>query len=360
MDSVLLAKLFVAISPVVVLIVLFEGLDAFRLVSTGAVVAYLLIGAILAAIGYTSNGHVMDGLPIGFTDYSRYVAPPIEESLKAVVVVALFALGRIGFKLDAAIVGFTIGAGFALSENAYYLWLFPEANLGVWLVRGFGTAVMHGGATALFAVITHEFAEHRAHREGRISHLYPWVFLPGLAVAIVVHSAFNYFPGEPLLAMLIAFVVLPLTILLIFSKGGATAHNWLEHDHEAHAELLAEIRNGRFAETTDGRAVAAMANRFPARIAADVGTWIELQLTLVLRAEEVLLAQERGEHLEVGATERAQFKRLDEIGREIGHAARHAIRPHLRFSREDLYELNMLRHRAEAAHKAHAVSPSPA
>jgi RsiW-degrading membrane proteinase PrsW (M82 family) len=363
MDGVLLAKLFVALCPAIALIVLFERLDAFRLVSTGSVLAYLGVGGGLAALSYLANGGIIDGLPIGFTDYTRYVAPLVEEPIKAAVVVTLFATSRIGFKLDAAIAGFAIGAGFALCENAYFISLFPHANLGVWLVRGFGTAVMHGGATALFAVITHEFAEHRAHREGRISHLYPWVFLPGLIVAIAVHMAFNHLPGEPLLAMLGALLLIPLTILAVFSKGGATAHNWLEHDHEAHAELLAEIRNGRFAETTDGRAVADMAKRFPPRIAADVEAWIELQLTLVLRAEELLLAQERGEHTEVGAAERAQFKRLDELGHEIGHAARHAIRPHLRFSREDLYELNMLRHRAEAAHTgraAHPATPSPA
>jgi RsiW-degrading membrane proteinase PrsW (M82 family) len=353
MDGALLAKLFVALCPVLILIVLFERLDVFRLVSTGGVLAYLGIGGALAALSYLANGGVLDGLPIGFTDYSRYVSPVIEESLKALVVVILFARSRIGFKLDAAIAGFAIGAGFALCENAYFISLFPEANLGVWLVRGFGTAVMHGGGTALFAVITHEFAEHRAHREGRISHLHPWVFLPGLMVAIAVHSAFNHLPGRPLLAMVGALVLIPLTILAVFSKGGATAHHWLEDDHEAHAQMLAAIRAGRFADTEDGRAIAALAQRFPRRIADEVGAWIELELALVLRAEEVLLAHERGEGVEVGETERNQFRRLDELGRDLGHAARHAIRPHLRFSRNDLYELNMLRQRVGGGHGTH-------
>ena len=355
MDAALIAKFAVALSPAIVLLVLFERLDAFRLVITGSVRAYLGSGAALAALSYVSNGHVMDGLPIGFTDYTRYIAPLIEEPMKAAIVVALFALGRIGFKLDAAIAGFAIGAGFSIYENAYLVSVFPDASLGVWLVRGFGTAIMHGGATALFAVITHEFAEHRAHREGRLSHLYPWVFLPGLAVAVAVHSAFNHLPGNPMLAMLGALVLIPLTLLSVFAKGGATAHAWLEHDHEAHAEMLAAIRAGRFAETDDGRAIAAMATRFPPRIAADVGAWIELQLTLVLRAEEVLLAHERGERLEVGDAERAQFHRLDELGRELGRTVRHALQPHLRFSRSDLYEVHMLRHRVGNGHGSHVV-----
>src|SRR5262249_31687526 len=147
MDVALFAKLAVALAPVIVLVVVFERLDVFRLVSTGSVVGYILIGASLAALGYVANNHVMDGLPIGFTDYSPFVAPVIEELLKAAPIVALFALDRVGFKLDAAIAGFALGAGFSVFENTYLLALFPSANLGVWIVRGFGTAVMHGGAT---------------------------------------------------------------------------------------------------------------------------------------------------------------------------------------------------------------------
>jgi protease PrsW len=360
MDWDLAAKLLVALSPVVVLLVTFERLDVFRLVSGGSVVLYALIGASFAGVGYGLNGLALDGLPIGFTDYTRYVAPLVEEPLKALIVIGLFAFDRVGFKLDAAIAGFAIGAGFSVFENVYLLWLFQDANLGVWIVRGFGTAIMHGGATALFAVITHEFSEHQAHRQGRRSRLYPWVFIPGLLVAVAVHSAFNHFPGQPLLAMVGAMVIIPITLLVVFAKGGATAHDWLEHDHDGHAQMLADIRAGRFAETPDGQAIAATAARFPKRVAHDVRAWIELQLTLILRAEEVLLAHERGENPQVGEVERAQFAKLDQLAKTIGYAARHAIGPHLRFSRSDLYELHMLRHRVGGGPQTTPLPRKPA
>src|SRR5579864_8763316 len=110
MDPGQIAKLLVAFAPVIVLLVAFERLDVFRLVSGGAVAAYVALGTGLAAMSYVFNGHMMDGLPIGFTDYSRYVAPVIEETLKALVIVGLFATDRVGFKLDAAIAGFAVGA----------------------------------------------------------------------------------------------------------------------------------------------------------------------------------------------------------------------------------------------------------
>ena len=53
---------------------------------------------------------------------------------------------------DAAIYGFAVGTGFALVENVYYLLSLPGAPAALWIVRGFGTAVMHGGTTAILAM----------------------------------------------------------------------------------------------------------------------------------------------------------------------------------------------------------------
>ena len=43
------------------------------------------------------------------------------SSLKALIVVVLIRTHRIGFLVDAAILGFAVGTGFALVENLYYL-----------------------------------------------------------------------------------------------------------------------------------------------------------------------------------------------------------------------------------------------
>ena len=87
---------------------------------------------------------MIDTLPIGFNIYSRFIAPWIEEAIKGLVVVGLFRFNHIGYKLDAVISGFAIGAGFSVVENIIYLIRFPDYGAGTWLVRGLGTAVMHG------------------------------------------------------------------------------------------------------------------------------------------------------------------------------------------------------------------------
>ena len=93
--------------------------------------------------------------------YSRYVSPVIEETLKALIIVYLIRTQRIAFLVDAAIYGFAVGTGFAVVENLYYLAMRPDSHMAVWVVRGFGTAIMHGGATAIFAIVSVALSEKR-------------------------------------------------------------------------------------------------------------------------------------------------------------------------------------------------------
>ena len=50
---------------------------------------------------------------------SRYIAPLTEETGKAALVVTLVATARVGFLVDAAVLGFAVGTGFALFENLH-------------------------------------------------------------------------------------------------------------------------------------------------------------------------------------------------------------------------------------------------
>src|SRR6476659_3257340 len=149
----------VALIPVLVMLGLFVWLDAFALMSLKEVLILLLLGALGALAAWPVSGRLLDTLPIGFSIYSRFIAPWIEEAIKAVIMIALFRMNRIGYKLDAVISGFAMGAGFSVVENIFYLMRFPDYGAGRWLVRGLGTAVMHGTTMAILAAVAHEFAE---------------------------------------------------------------------------------------------------------------------------------------------------------------------------------------------------------
>lgn len=332
----------IALAPALVFLFVLERLDSFRLVSLRTAVITLIAGGLLAVAGYFINASAMDLTGAGIQTYTRYGAPIIEELLKAAVIVYLFTRARIGFLIDAAIMGFAVGTGFAFVENLYYLYTFPEANIGVWIVRGFGTAMMHGGATAIFAVLAQTWTERHTKFE-------PALYLPGLVAAIVLHSLFNHLLANPLFATAAVMLLVPAILFVAFAKSEHKIHDWLIHDYESHEQLLATM-NIEFAHSEAGRFISEIADKFQGTDAADIFAYMRLHAELVLRAEKVLLAREQGavEHITGGDAD--AFRRLHELERKIGRTAMMALWPHLHYSREELAELYELESRSRTKH----------
>ena len=347
MDLDLLEKGATAMAPVLVLLLVFDRLDIFNLITMRTIALMVLIGGALAGLSFFANWRVMDGFPIGFSTYSRYIAPAVEEPMKALPIIAMFAMNRLGFKLDAAIAGFAVGAGFSMVENAWYLHELPGANYSGWLVRGFGTAIMHGGATALFAAAAHEMSETQVQADAAHYRFNPLLFLPGLAGAYVLHSVFNHFPDQPLLAMVLTLLLVPASLFFILSRSERATHAWIKADHDAHKKMLDDIRSGHFAESEMGQSLKRIADRFKPGMAPDVLAYLETKTELVLRGEEIMLAVQEGENVAIGPDERAKVVRLEQLQRKIGRSVLAAIDPKLGFSRNDLWELEHLKKRAK-------------
>jgi RsiW-degrading membrane proteinase PrsW (M82 family) len=337
-------KALIALAPVVVCLVAFERLDAFKLVSFRDIVLLLGAGGALAAVSYYANGGVMDRFPIilSFRNYSQFVAPFVEECLKCLPIILLFALNRVGYMIDAAISGFAVGAGFALVENMFYLHQFAGGNLGVWMVRGLGTGIMHGGASAIFAVLTMVMYAPRLRASVDRFRWNPLLFMPGLAGAIVLHGAFNHFSDAPAVAMAVVLGAVPLSLFFIFALGETYAHRWLAHDHESHTKLLYDIETGVFEESDAGRALAGLSSRLDQPAAEDLHHYVRTNVELVVKAENTLLALEEHEKVALGAAIREQFHRLHLLERRLGHALVMAVRQHLKFSRDDLWKMHEL------------------
>src|SRR5436309_2591606 len=129
-------------------------LDSYKLVPIRSVLLTILAGCVATVPAFFLNRIALGGFGLDPLAHSLYVAPVLEESLKSIYLVYLLRRKRIGFVVDAAIYGFAIGAGFSFIENLYYLGSLPGQHLLLWVGRGVGTAVMHGGTTAMFALIT--------------------------------------------------------------------------------------------------------------------------------------------------------------------------------------------------------------
>lgn len=324
-------NLLVALAPVLAFLIVLENLDSFRLVSRVRVLIMVLTGAGLAGVAYLLNGFAIARLHMELPDYSRFVAPVLEEVLKASALAYLFLRNRIGFRVDAAILGFAIGTGFSLAENSYLLRVLEHANIAVWIVRGFGTAMMHGGATAIVAIVTQTLIERRAS---------PLFFFPGLLAAIALHMAFNFFPDQVMLATIGAFIVLPIMLLLIVAKGEHAVHTWLQADYQSHEQLLADIESGAFAHQAAGIFIAGMAKSQADLVA--IFAYIKLHTLLVLRAEKKELALETGGDVALTDIDDQAFAKLHALERKIGRSILLTLRPYLKFSRKELFELYQL------------------
>ncbi|MGD0145206.1 MAG: PrsW family glutamic-type intramembrane protease [Rhizomicrobium sp.] len=339
MPTHFIPELCLGLGPVALLVAALQWLDSFKLVSMRMVLVAVMLGVLAAVLSYAASGAALDLLHLHFSTYSRFVAPFLEEAFKSAVVIALFARNRIGFMIDAIILGLAVGAGFGAAENIYYAYAFPEANVGVWMVRGLGTAVMHAGVTALFAVCAQVLRE-RHEEDGAAA------YLPGFLAAASLHLIFNQFTHWPLLSAAGTIVALPLALLFLFDKSEHEAHSWLIHDHENLEHLLEEIRTGRFAQSEAGRFILASGARFDREVVTLEFEYIKLHTELVLRAEQNLLARERAEKVPPATREtHEQFRRLHEIERGIGPTVMAVLWPHLKFSRRELFEL----HRLESA-----------
>ena len=333
MSSLLASKVALGFGPVLLFMLGLVYIDSFKLVRLSRVVEVLLLGMVAAALCYVVSDRVMAWGHLSFPAYSHYGAPFIEEALKASVIVWLFSRNRIGFKIDAAILGLAVGAGFSIFENAYYAYVFPEANLAVWIVRGFGTALMHAGTTALFAISAQALRDRQG--DGSVA-----IYAPGYLVAVSLHSIFNQFTAWPMTSAAGTLLVLPLGLLFLFDKSEHEAHNWLVHDYESHQHLLEDFRSGRFTNSEAGRFVASLSTRFDTADGARIFSYIKVHTELVLAAEEKLLARERGETIASGDGDGEKLQQLHRLEREIGPTALLVIWPHLKFSRRELFELH--------------------
>ena len=334
-----------ALVPVLILLALFVWLDTFELMSLKEILFLLLLGGIAAVATYPVSGRMLDTLPIGFSNYSRFIAPWVEEAIKALVIVGLFRFNRIGYKVDAVISGFAVGAGFSVVENIIYLTIFPQYGAGTWLVRGLGTAVMHGTTLAILAAVAHEFAE-RENREAAGDYRFNLLwFLPGYLAAVALHMAFNQFPERPLLAMMGAAVFAPVAIMAIFHFGSAEAERWLVQERAAHQAQLDELRAGRWPDAASGRRIAALAERLDPESAKRIRRYWELQAWLVVEAEESMMEEAAGDVRVDHEQIRAAFAELDGLRRALGRSTFAALQALLPFSRNDYWEVAELRQR---------------
>ena len=333
MNEVLLRGL-IGLLPVTVFLVALMAMDSYKLVRLRAVAMVIGLGALAAVASYFANVAFINGLGLDFGLYARSVGPLVEEVLKGLVVVLLLRTHRIGFLVDAAIFGFAVGTGFAMVENLYYLQDLGHASVAVWIVRGFGTALLHGGVQSIFAVMLLALTD----RRGKLDF---GALLPALAAAWLLHAGFNQFVLPPIWQAL-AMVLLPPLMMFVFARSERAVGDWLGTGFDADRDLLELLDSGAFSESPHGQFLHALKARFRGEIVADLVCYLRLHVELALRAKGLLLMRENGIEIQIDQATRDRFEEMRYLERTVGPTALLAIKPLLHMSRRDLWQLYML------------------
>jgi RsiW-degrading membrane proteinase PrsW (M82 family) len=325
----------VSVFPVVAFLVSLVLLDSYKLVTFKSTCAAAFFGLCAAVASFLLSTVILGRGSIAVDTYARYVAPPIEESLKLCYVVFLMRTKRIGFMVDAAIYGFAIGAGFAVVENIYFLSTLSSSNILLWVIRGFGTAVMHGGTTALTGIIAVRLSDH-----------YRWAsfrtLAPGFLIAVGIHSAYNHFLVSPIVAAVAIVVALPAAMVAVFRRSELGLRQWLGVGFDSDSQLLEMITTGDIAETRIGHYLMALKRRFPGEVVADMLCLIRLHVELALKAKGVLLMREAGFAVGPDADVKEKFTEMHYLEKHIGRTGLLALEPILHWSNRDLWQLYML------------------
>ncbi len=321
--------------PVILFLLALVFLDSFKLVRLSALLSALLAGGLAALLSLLIFTVLQNRLVIPISAYSRYLAPPIEETLKAAYLIYLIRKNKIGFFVDGAILGFAVGTGFALLENLYYLDVLPGSNPLVWLIRGFGTAVMHGSTTATFALISLNLSQR--HAAQKIIY-----FLPGWLTAVFLHGLFNHFFLPPVTTTLLQITIFPLVMVAVYQRSEKSLREWLEIGMDVDVWLLEQIQTGHFADTKIGRYVLSLKEQFSGEVVADLFCYIRLHLELALRAKGILMMRENGFDVPEDPEIREKFTELAYLENSIGKTGRLALAPILNISRQELWQIYFL------------------
>jgi hypothetical protein len=248
----------------------------------------------------------------------------------------LLRRNKVGFVVDAATYGFAIGTGFAFVENISSLHLHANATIWTWIVRGFGTSLMHSGTTAIFAMIS------RTLRSRRSRAFRPALLLPGLAAAVVLHAMYNQFLVNPLLATALIVLVFPYIAMFLFQRSERETRSWIGTGFDTDQELLRVMRAGEVSDTPVGLYLKGLRTSFPPEVIVDMMCLLRMRAELGIKAKGMLLMREAGFEADPDPTLPAKLEEVRYLESSIGRTGMRALKPFVHTSTQDLWQLNLL------------------
>jgi RsiW-degrading membrane proteinase PrsW (M82 family) len=203
---VLLLPLIAAVVPTALYTLLLWWLDRYEKEPLHLLVITFFWGAIpallLALVVEIVAGSYVTSM-LGPGSEATLLAPVVEETLKAAVLIGIFIFARKEFDgvLDGIIYGALVGFGFAMSENILYFHAYADEIDGVWLLRAVIFGFNHAFFTSIVGITLGLVRYDHRRWLGYLA-------VPlALAIAILLHTLHNMSTQLGLLGLFISWLV---------------------------------------------------------------------------------------------------------------------------------------------------------
>jgi RsiW-degrading membrane proteinase PrsW (M82 family) len=246
----------------------------------------------------------------------QFVAPVLEEALKALILIYLIRRPQFTYFLDGALYGFATGIGFAIAENIEYITHDQTFALTVAFQRTFSTTLIHASSSAVIGAALGVFRLETSRAR--------WLVLAlGLFLAIGQHISFNIMimivrERELVLSIISGFLGV-FFIALIMQHGQKQARKWITQklgmgDRVTRNEVNAVDRLGGA-----GEPLRPVFERFGAETAGRVEKLLYLQARLGIKRKTLDSFRDNAVMRNaVEAEIRAMRTEMEEVRRAIG------------------------------------------
>lgn len=218
-----IALIVAALFPIAFLYAV-NAMDLYRTGTSRLILLSGVWGVIAYYLAYFTNTTLVANNIISSDTLVRFVAPPVEELLKGLLLIYLVRRDDFRYFVDGAIYGFASGIGFAIFENFEYVLGHPSTALALAISRVLSTNLIHATGTGLIGIALglSRFDRSALHRV-----LY---LLGGLVLAVSIHMGFNNLVNSGV-ALAFAFAA-GLTgggiIALAIRRGLHEEKNWIK------------------------------------------------------------------------------------------------------------------------------------
>lgn len=326
--------IIIAVMPVLLFLILLFMMDSYKLVKSNILIICFIWGLFSAALSYFTNTGISEINLANNNFLTRYIFPVIEETAKSLVVLVLINKRKIGFHTDAAIYGFSVGSGFALFENIFYLYNYPDSGILTWILRGLGTAVMHGGTTSILAIMMIVVRNANTKKEVK--------FITAYILAFCIHSFYNHFLLSPIYQTVLILFILPLFYAFLFYYNNKQLQNWLEAEFNSEIELLKCMKEGKFGSTRQGEYLKSIQDKFKPESLLDIYCYLITYLELSVKAKRNMMLRECGLPIIIEDDLQDKIKELKELKKNIGKLGELTISPLIRLNHRDIWKINTL------------------